>query len=243
MPKQEYFTNAFYTFDIDQNDLTAGFFGNLIVQVNASVPDIINSFSKNDIYISGARSFWIHNTGPISCLPLILANFRSAETDAYDFAKPYNEVAQYFNHKLKEVVVLLRKDLPLAAIIYVNIYSVKYSLFSNPRKYGFRDPLVACCGFGGKYNYNNDVGCAETIEVNGSRIFVGSSTRPSVRVVWDGIHYTEAANKFIFSQISTGAFSDPPLPLNMACHKSVGQPFLGLSCNNLFQFSNLWSRY
>ncbi|KAH1094878.1 hypothetical protein GLYMA_14G164100v4 [Glycine max] len=157
---------------------------------------------------------------PISCLPLILANFRSAETDAYDFAKPYNEVAQYFNHKLKEVVVLLRKDLPLAAIIYVNIYSVKYSLFSNPRKYGFRDPLVACCGFGGKYNYNNDVGCAETIEVNGSRIFVGSSTRPSVRVVWDGIHYTEAANKFIFSQISTGAFSDPPLPLNMACHKS-----------------------
>lgn len=47
MPKQEYFTNAFYTFDIDQNDLTAGFFGNLIVQVNASVPDIINSFSKN----------------------------------------------------------------------------------------------------------------------------------------------------------------------------------------------------
>ena len=162
-------------------------------------------------------------------------------------------MAQYFNHKLKEVVVLLRKDLPLAAIIYVNIYSVKYSLFSNPRKYGepnyndpilqilltnlpsmfitgwvfhsctgFRDALVACCGFGGKYNYNNDVGCAETIEVNGSRIFVGSSTRPSVRVVWDGIHYTEAANKFIFSQISTGAFSDPPLPLNMACHKSWG---------------------
>ena len=177
MPKEEYFDKALYTFDIGQNDLGAGFFGNLTVQqVNATVPDIVNAFSKNikvvqypfwifycgvnlfiycyykfiilvikDIYDLGARSFWIHNTGPISCLPLILANFRSAETDAYDFAKPYNEVAQYFNHKLKEVVVLLRKDLPLAAIIYVNIYSVKYSLFSNPRKYGepnYNDPIL-----------------------------------------------------------------------------------------------------
>lgn len=89
-----------------------------------------------NIYNLGARSFWIHNTGPIGCLPYILANFLSAERDEYGCAKPYNEVAQYFNHKLKEAVVQLRKDLPLAAITYVDIYSVKYSLFNNPKKYG-----------------------------------------------------------------------------------------------------------
>ncbi|TKY56149.1 Esterase protein [Spatholobus suberectus] len=43
--------------------------------------------------------------------------------------------------------------------------------------------------------------------------------RPYAKVVWDGGHCTEEANKFIFNQISTGAFFDPPLPLNMACHK------------------------
>ena len=58
------------------------------------------------------------------------------------------------------------------------------------------------------------------MELNGTEIFVGSCERPSVRVNWDGIHYTEAANKFIFHQISSGAFSEPPLPLNMACHKN-----------------------
>ena len=63
---------------------------------------------------------------------------------------------------------------------------------------GFELPLVACWGSG------------------------GSCDDPSVRVVWDGIHYTEAANKFIFEQISTGAFSDPPIPLKMACHRTVG---------------------
>ncbi|XP_027333250.1 esterase-like [Abrus precatorius] len=223
MPKGEYFSEALYTFDIGQNDLGAGFFGNMTVQqVNATVPDVVNSFSKNvkSIYDLGARSFWIHNTGPIGCLSYILANFLSAERDAYGCAKPYNEVAKYFNQKLKEAVVQLRKDLPLAAITYVDIYSVKYSLFSNPKKYGFEDPLIACCGYGGEYNYSDSVGCGGTIDVNGTKIFVGSCERPLVRVDWDGVHYTEAANKFIFDQISTGAFSEPPIPLNMACHKN-----------------------
>ena len=58
----------------------------------------------------------------------------------------------------------------------------------------------------------------EQFTVNGSQIFVGSCECPLVRVNWDGIHYIEAANKFVFDQISTGAFSDPSIPLKMACH-------------------------
>ncbi|PQM37513.1 esterase-like [Prunus yedoensis var. nudiflora] len=223
MPKEEYFSKALYTFDIGQNDLGEGFFDNLTVQqVNASVPDIISGFSENikKIYDLGARSFWIHNTGPIGCLSYILANF-PAQKDEAGCAKPYNEVAQHFNHKLKEATVQLRKDLPLAAITYVDVYSVKYSLFKEPQKYGFELPLVACCGYGGKYNYNSGFGCGGTARVNGSQIFVGSCKNPSVRVDWDGIHYTEAAAKFISDKIGTGAFSDPPLALKQACHKSL----------------------
>lgn len=48
MPKEEYFSKALYTFDIGQNDLTAGFLGNKsIQQVNATVPDIVSSFSTS----------------------------------------------------------------------------------------------------------------------------------------------------------------------------------------------------
>nr|XP_028949643.1 esterase-like isoform X1 [Malus domestica] len=222
LPKDEYFPKALYTFDIGQNDLGEGFFANkTIKEVNASVPDIIIKFSTNiqKIYDLGARLFWIHNTGPIGCLPYILANFPSAQKDEVGCAKSYNEVAQYFNHQLKEATVQLRKDLPLAAFTYVDIYSVKYSLYKEPKKYGFEFPLVACCGFGGKHNYSSSAGCGTTVTVNGSQIFVGSCKSPSVRVNWDGIHYTEAANKFVFDKISTGAFSDPPLPLKHACHR------------------------
>ncbi|CAL2235155.1 unnamed protein product [Prunus armeniaca] len=203
MPKEEYFSKALYTFDIAQDDLGEGIFA--VQQVNASVPDIIGSFSAN-IKLSlcltdisshqvftktltlGARSFWIHNTGPIGCLPLILATF-PAQKDEASCAKSYNEVvAQHFNHKLKEATVQLRKNLPLAAITYVDIYSVKYSLYKEPQKYGFELPLVACCGYGGKYNYNSSSGCGGTARVNGSQIFVGSCKDPSVRVNWDGVH-------------------------------------------------------
>jgi len=40
---------------------------------------------------------------------------------------------------------------------------------------------------------------------------------PSKRVSWDGVHFTEAANKFVFDQIVAGALSDPPVPLQRAC--------------------------
>ncbi|GLT47111.1 hypothetical protein SLA2020_208280 [Shorea laevis] len=220
MPKKEYLPKALYTFDIGQNDLGEGFFSNMTVEeVNASVPDIVNKFSTSvkEIYSLGARSFWIHNTGPIGCLPYLLSNFPSARKDGAGCAMPYNEVAQYFNVKLKEAVVELRKEFPLATFTYVDIYSVKYSLFAEPQKHGFELPLVSCCGYGGEYNYNNNNMCGSTIMVNGTEVFIGSCKNPSVRVVWDGIHYTEAANKFIFDQIRNGSFSDPPVPLNMAC--------------------------
>ncbi|KAL5558405.1 hypothetical protein UlMin_034616 [Ulmus minor] len=216
-----YFKEALYTFDIGQNDIGEAIFANMsLQQIKASVPDIISHFTTNfkNIYnISGGRSFWIHNTGPIGCLPYILTPFPSAERDEAGCAKPYNEAAQHFNYVLKQAVVQLRKEFPSAAITYVDIYSVKYSLFKDPHKYGFELPLVACCGYGGKYSYSDSVECGGTVTVNGSQIYVGSCERPSVRVNWDGIHYTEAANKVIFDKISTGAFSDPPLPLNRAC--------------------------
>lgn len=40
---------------------------------------------------------------------------------------------------------------------------------------------------------------------------------PSKVVSWDGAHYTEAANKWIFNRVVDGSYSHPPIPLNMAC--------------------------
>lgn len=60
----------------------------------------------------------------------------AAQVDKHGCAAPFNEVSQYFNMKLKEAIVQLRKDLHLAAITYVDIYSAKYSLFAQAEKLG-----------------------------------------------------------------------------------------------------------
>ncbi|XP_061372532.1 GDSL esterase/lipase At3g26430-like [Gastrolobium bilobum] len=225
LPEAEDFSRALYTFDIGQNDLTAGYFHNMSTdQVRAYVPDVLIQFKNvvKYVYDHGGRSFWIHNTGPVGCLPYILDlhPLKASQVDKSGCAIPYNEVAQFFNSELKEAVFQLRKELPLAAITYVDVYSVKYSLFSQARKHGFKEPLRACCGHGGKYNYNMHIGCGAKVKIHGKEILLGKPCKdPSVSVIWDGVHYTQAANNWVFDQIVGGSFSDPPIPLNLACHK------------------------
>ncbi|GMH01558.1 hypothetical protein Nepgr_003397 [Nepenthes gracilis] len=223
LPKENYFSRALYTFDIGQNDITYGYKFNMSTeQVKEYIPDVLAQFSTvvRDVYALGGRSFWIHNTGPQGCLPYVLDRFlvTAAQLDEYGCGSPFNDAAQYFNRRLKEAVIQLRKDLPLAAITYVDVYSLKYTLISQAAKFGFEEP---CGNDGGKYNFNNAMRCGNKKKiVNGTEILIAKSCQnPSLRVNWDGIHLTEAANKWVFDHIVDGSFSHPPIPLKMACHR------------------------
>ncbi|WOL14378.1 hypothetical protein Cni_G23158 [Canna indica] len=226
-PKEEDLSQALYTFDIGQNDLTAAYFSNMTSEeVKAVVPNIIDEFTTaiKNVYGKGGRFFWIHNTGPVGCLAYVLdrLTLRAPEVDRVGCGSPFNEVARFFNTKLNETVNQLRKDLPLAVFTYVDVYSLKYELISHASKHGFELPLVSCCGHGGKYNFNIHHMCGSKITVNGTEVVIGKSCKnPSKRIVWDGIHYTEAANKWVFDRIVGGKFSFPPTPLRMACKKTV----------------------
>ncbi|KAI3939850.1 hypothetical protein MKW98_029626 [Papaver atlanticum] len=224
MPRSEYFSRALYTFDIGQNDITSSYNISMTKEeVKDLTSDIFDEFSESikGIYGLGGRYFWIHNTGPVGCLAYMLDSLQitAGQIDKIGCVKPINDIAQYFNRRLNETVVRLRKELPSSAITYVDVYKVKYLLISKAKKYGFKQPLRACCGHGGKYNYNSKYGCGAKMKVNGTEIVVGSCKNPKVKICWDGVHYTEAANKFVFDQIVDGSFSDPPISLTMACRR------------------------
>ena len=71
---------------------------------------------------------------------------------------------------------------------------------------GFKHPLTACCGYGGgEYNYDFHVEWGEPAEVNNNEVLLGKSCEnPSKRIIWDGIRYTKAANKWVCQHIATG---------------------------------------
>ncbi|CAL9093960.1 unnamed protein product, partial [Musa textilis] len=226
LPPLEYFSRALYTLDVGQNDLTAGYVSNMTTEeVKATIPDILSKFTDviKAVYGLGGRFFWIHNTGPFGCLPYVLDRYplRAPEVDHVGCGAPFNEVARLFNLKLKETVMQLRKRFPRAVFTYVDVYTVKYTLISQARTHGFEHPLVACCGHGGKYNFNVHWGCGATAVVNHTKVLISKSCEdPSKRICWDGYHYTEAANRWVYDQIVKGAFSDPPIPVTMACSEA-----------------------
>ncbi|CAL5371083.1 unnamed protein product [Camellia sinensis] len=220
LPMPEDFVKAIYTFDIGQNDLAFGFQTTTEEQTNASIPDVLNQFSQaiHQLYYEGARVFWVHNTGPIGCLPysVIYYSPKLGNLDQNGCVKPYNKVAEEFNKQLKDRISQLRAQLSNATFTYVDVYSAKYALISNAKNLGFEDPMKFCCG--SYYGYH--VNCGNTAIVNGT-IYGKPCNDPSKHISWDGIHYSQASNLFLSKLIVNGSFSDPPRSLADACHNTL----------------------
>lgn len=86
------------------------------------------------MYGKGARAFWIHNTGPIGCLPVTYAKILNPPAgflDEIGCVDGQNDIAIEFNEKLKAKVIQLRSNLTEAILTYVDMYAAKYELIAN----------------------------------------------------------------------------------------------------------------
>ncbi|KAK6129356.1 hypothetical protein DH2020_036907 [Rehmannia glutinosa] len=221
LPRPQEFSRALYTFDIGQNDLATGFRKFSMPQLRSAIPDIVNQFAAaiTRLYQQGTRAFWIHNTGPIGCLPATAMYFRNRRPglfNKYGCIRSQNAMAVEFNKQLKARINTLRAELPHAALTYVDIYSAKYHLIRNAIIYGFNDPFKICCGH---HKNNVHVWCGQRLMINGTNIFGAACGSPATCVSWDGVHYSQAANQWIANHILNGSFSDPPIPISSACLK------------------------
>ncbi|KAI5654084.1 hypothetical protein M9H77_31271 [Catharanthus roseus] len=220
LPRPKDFSKALYTFDIGQNDLADGYRTLGEEELRASLPNIVNQFALQiqDLYKKGARVFWVHNTGPMGCMPVAVLTAENPEPGFFDeigCVKNQNEMAMEFNKLLKNAVIRLRSKLRKASLIYVDMYKAKYELISNAHREGFESSFTVCCGI---HDTRNSVWCGKEANINGTKIFTGSCGKPSSVISWDGVHYTDAANRWIATRIADGSLSDPPVPISRACH-------------------------
>ncbi|KAL2320186.1 hypothetical protein Fmac_029155 [Flemingia macrophylla] len=223
-PRPEEFAKAIYTFDIGQNDIAAAINNVGKEDSHAVISDIVDYFANQlrNLHGLGGRIFWIHNTGPIGCLPVAMP-IHNAKTNVTPVAgyldqngcvNYQNDMAKEFNKKLKNIVVKLRAEFPDSSLIYVDMFSAKYEIISKANKEGFVDPSEICCGY---HEDGYHLYCGNKAMINGKEIFAGSCDDPSKYISWDGVHYTEAANRWIANKIINGSFSDPPLPIAHSC--------------------------
>ncbi|KAH6762480.1 GDSL-like Lipase/Acylhydrolase superfamily protein [Perilla frutescens var. hirtella] len=210
------FGDALYMIDIGQNDIADSFAKGLsYVQVIKYIPSILTEIKNaiNEIYDGGGRNFWVHNTGPLGCLPQKLALVKnvSQDLDSFGCISSYNAAAKLFNEGLHRICTGLRSEMKDARIVYVDVFAIKLDVIANSTKYGFSNPLMACCGAGGPpYNYEREVSCG----------FPGYEVcdETSRFVSWDGVHYTEAANSVVASKILSMDHSTPRLAFDFFCH-------------------------
>nr|XP_011466323.1 PREDICTED: GDSL esterase/lipase At1g54790-like [Fragaria vesca subsp. vesca] len=220
LPSEDSFQKGLYVFDIGQNDLAGAFYSKTLDQILAFIPTILAQFQLGiqKLYDQGARNFWIHNTGPLGCLTQNVAKFgtNTSELDEHGCVSAHNQAAKTFNLQLHDLSKKLQGQYSDANVTYVDIFSIKYDLIANYSQYGFQQPIMACCGYGGPpLNYNSRVSCGSTRILNGTLVTSKGCSNSSVYVNWDGIHYTQAANQFVSSKILTGKYSDPPLSDNI----------------------------
>ncbi|WVZ71288.1 hypothetical protein U9M48_019890 [Paspalum notatum var. saurae] len=210
------FRNALYLIDIGQNDLSAAFGSRAPYDdiVHQRIPAVISEIKDAimNLYYNGAKNFWVHGTGPLGCLPQKLAAPRADDGDLDDNGclKTLNDGAYEFNTQLCAVCDEMRAQLRGATIVYTDVLLIKYDLIANHTAYGFEEPLMACCGYGGPpYNYNANVSCLAP----GFRVCEDGAKFVS----WDGVHYTDAANAVVAAKMLSGQFSTPNLPFHYFC--------------------------
>ncbi|KAL0312487.1 UNVERIFIED_CONTAM: GDSL esterase/lipase [Sesamum radiatum] len=215
IPAQDYFQKALYMFDIGQNDLAGAFYSKTLDQILASIPTILLEFEHGieSLYDQGARNFWIHNTGPLGCLPQNIAKFGTdpSKLDELGCVSSHNQASRLLNLQLRALCKKLQGQYPDANVTHVDIFTIKSNLIANYSRYGFEQPLMACCGYRGPpLNYDSRITCGQTKVLNGSSVTAKGCNDSTEYVNWDGIHYTEAANQYVASQVLTGKYSDPP---------------------------------
>ncbi|KAB1200107.1 GDSL esterase/lipase LIP-4 [Morella rubra] len=219
---EEEFKRAVYTIDMGQNDIASSFFYFPYAKVIGRIPSFITEIENaiwlsliSEIYQHGGRNLWVHNTEPLGCFPQQLATTGTYATDFDQCGclESLNNAAKAFNKQLQALCDELRSDQMMnAMIVYVDIYTIKYDLIANSDEYGFENPLMAYCGYGGPpYNYNPNVTCGQT------RFNV--CIEELSYVSWDGVRYTEAGNAIFASKIlSTHYYSTPQIGFGYFCN-------------------------
>ncbi|KAJ6338636.1 hypothetical protein OIU76_008160 [Salix suchowensis] len=127
---EDAFKDAIHIIDIGQNDLAGSFeylsYEQVIKNISSFIKEI--NYAMQNIYQHGGRNFWIHNTGPLGCLPQKLATFdkKGSDFDQHGCLKALNDAAKQFNDQLRLLCEELRSELKNSTIVYVDMFSIKF---------------------------------------------------------------------------------------------------------------------
>ncbi|CAN4108743.1 unnamed protein product [Withania somnifera] len=172
-------SSLFLVGEIGGNDFNYGLWqGKTMEELRRMVPDAVHTIihGVKKVIGFGATRIVVPGNFPIGCIPAMLTKFMTNNTAAYD---------EY--HCLKD----LNDFYPNITLIYGDYYNAFQWLLQHSVSLGFEKNSLqkACCGIGGKYNYDISTQCGAP--------GVAMCVDPSTYISWDGTHLTQAAYKWL----------------------------------------------
>ncbi|KAJ4798164.1 GDSL esterase/lipase [Rhynchospora pubera] len=222
LPSPDNFAHALYTIDIGQNDFTSNLKSIGVAGVIRYLPSVVNqiSWTVKELHDLGARNFIVFNLAPIGCYPAFLRQLphNAWDVDLYGCMVSYNKAVEYYNKLLLRSLNKIRGIVPGANVVYFDKYAVLLGLFQHPKTHGFFYSTKACCGYGGGiHNYNPAVYCGNSKVIKGQNVTATACVDPQNYISWDGIHPTEAANKYVTWALLDGSRSRPTFNFSKFC--------------------------
>ncbi|KAL5230079.1 hypothetical protein ABZP36_028855 [Zizania latifolia] len=180
-------------------------------EVDSLVPQVVKKIvlGVERLIKQGAVYVVVPGNPPTGCSPALLTARVSTGRMDYDglgCLRAVNRVAMRHNTLLRAAIGSLRGEHPQAKIVLADFYRPIIRVLRDPDRFGIAagEALKACCGAGaGAYNWNGSATCAMPGVV--------ACKDPSAAVSWDGVHYTEAINRYIAKGWIYGPYADPPI--------------------------------
>nr|GLL38806.1 acetylajmalan esterase-like [Ipomoea trifida] len=168
--------------------------GKSMEEVRTLVPHVVAAIIhgiKRIVHL-GAKRIVVPGPFPFGCMPSQLAESNSSDPAAYDTLgclKAFNAFSAYHNRYLKRALFSLNRQLSGqgVVIVYGDYEGAFLKILQKSSAYRFDKGwlLKACCGGGGKYNFDYSKPCG----TNGTV----TCSRPGSAVHWDGVHLTDAS--------------------------------------------------
>lgn len=213
-PSENAFVDGLYVLEIGGNDyiFAAQFSKFSPAQIFSElVPLVVDKIRQavEVLYVNGARHFLFIGVTPFGCSPAQLNTFPDDAKDEYGCLQDLNSIAYKHGSELQKLLEDLRGAHPNAEFLFADYYGAYIHVLGNSLSYGFTDTLDACCGAGKifPHNFNKVLSCSS---FTARDIPTALCPNPSVYLNWDGIHYTDKFNSYVFDlTVRSGAYLNP----------------------------------
>ncbi|KAK2645108.1 hypothetical protein Ddye_020303 [Dipteronia dyeriana] len=199
-------SEAVYLISIGSNDYMGGYLGNPKMQetynYQAYVGMVIGNLTQTIqvLYKKGGRKFGFLSLSPLGCLPALRALNPKASDEGGCF-EAASALALAHNNALKSVLTSLEQILKGFKYCYSNFYNWLDDRINYPSKYGFKEGINACCGYG---PYGGAFTCGGTKLVKEYELCENADDY----VWWDSFHPTEK----IHEQFAKALWNGEPEP-------------------------------